>query len=103
MKKGERATAANFGELLDAGSGPDWDQLHAVVSGTALAPAAEKPPLEMQMHADVAGKTPEQIIQAAVGRRASDKPGYTGPVGRRDAEKSRENSIASIPRDSIRC
>ena len=90
---GERATAANFGELLDAGSGPDWDQLHAVVSGTALAPAAEKPPLEMQMHADVAGKTPEQIIQAAVGRRASDKPGYTGPVGRRDAEKSRENSI----------
>ena len=90
---GERATAANFGELLDAGSGPDWDQLHAVVSGTALAPAAEKPPLEMRLHADVAGKTPEQIIQAAVGRRASDKPGYTGPVGRRDAEKSRENSI----------
>ena len=90
---GERATAANFGELLDAGSGPDWDQLHAVVSGTALAPASEKPPVEMHLHADVAGKTPEQIIQAAVGRRASDKPGYTGPVGRRDAEKSRENSI----------
>ena len=90
---GDRTAAANHGELLDAGSGPDWDQLHAVVSGTALAPASEKPPVEMHLHADVAGKTPEQIIQAAVGRRASDKPGYTGPVGRRDAEKSRENSI----------
>lgn len=78
------------GELLDAGSGPDWEQLHAIVTGvTVPAPTATGG----EVHADLSGKTPEQIIQAAVGRRASDKPGYSGPVGRRDSEKTRENSI----------
>jgi two-component system chemotaxis sensor kinase CheA len=42
---------------------------------------------------DVSGETPEQIIHAAVGRRASDKPGAQVPVGRRDTEKTRDNSI----------
>jgi len=36
---------------------------------------------------------PEEIIKAAIGRRASDKPGYSGPTGRRDSEKQRDNSI----------
>ncbi len=39
-------------------------------------------------------QTPEVIIQHAVGRRAADKPGATStPVGRRDNEKTRDNSI----------
>ncbi|MBX3678393.1 MAG: chemotaxis protein CheA [Rhodocyclaceae bacterium] len=38
-------------------------------------------------------KPAEEIIQAAIGRRASDRPGYSGPAGRRDTEKVRDNSI----------
>ncbi|MCX7173292.1 MAG: chemotaxis protein CheA [Proteobacteria bacterium] len=37
---------------------------------------------------------PEQIIQHAVGRRPSDKPGYQGPpTSRREGEKTRDNTI----------
>ena len=87
-----RAESASVGELLEAGSGPDWDQLHAIVTGAVVTPAPAAPPA-VDVHTEVAGKTPEQIIQAAVGRRASDKPGYSGPIGRRDSERTRENSI----------
>ncbi|MBI4995875.1 MAG: chemotaxis protein CheA [Rhodocyclales bacterium] len=66
------------------GAAPDWGQLFNAVAGTAPAPA---------MHHDVAGETPEQIIQQAIGRRVTDKPGYQGPVGRRDSEKTRDNTI----------
>ncbi|MBZ0125761.1 MAG: chemotaxis protein CheA, partial [Rhodocyclaceae bacterium] len=38
-------------------------------------------------------KPDEEIIKAAIGRRASDKPGYSGPTGRRESEKTRDNSI----------
>jgi two-component system chemotaxis sensor kinase CheA len=45
-------------------------------------------------HAEAAAQPPEVIIQHAVGRRAADKPGaMTTPVGRRDNEKTRDNSI----------
>jgi two-component system chemotaxis sensor kinase CheA len=80
-----------------AGAGPDWNNLFSAVTGAA-APAAAmaatgiavgQPPLSH----DVSGETPEQIIHAAVGRRASDKPGAQVPVGRRDTEKTRDNSI----------
>jgi two-component system chemotaxis sensor kinase CheA len=43
--------------------------------------------------ATVAAESPAQVVQRAIGRRASDKPGYQGPVGRRDSERSRENTI----------
>jgi two-component system chemotaxis sensor kinase CheA len=46
-----------------------------------------------QSDAELASKTPEEVIKAAVGRRSTDKPGATGPVGRRDTEKQRDNSI----------
>jgi two-component system chemotaxis sensor kinase CheA len=80
-----------------SGAGPDWNNLFSAVTGAA-APAAAmaatgiavgQPPLSH----DVSGETPEQIIHAAVGRRASDKPGAQVPVGRRDTEKTRDNSI----------
>ncbi|MDP3036851.1 MAG: chemotaxis protein CheA, partial [Rhodocyclaceae bacterium] len=51
---------------------------------------------EPGMHTQVAGQTPEVIIQHAVGRRATDKPGAAAvsvPAGRRDSEKGRDNSI----------
>ncbi len=76
-------------------AGPDWNQLYGAVAGTApdVAAAAPASP-EPAMHTQVAGQTPEAVIQHAVGRRATDKPGaVSAPVGRRDTEKTRDNSI----------
>jgi len=79
--------------------GVDWDALFEVVTGNApQAPqavvAAPSPPVVMhQSDAVLASKTPEDVIKAAVGRRATDRPGAGGPVGRRDTEKQRDNSI----------
>ncbi|MCK6434848.1 MAG: chemotaxis protein CheA, partial [Aquabacterium sp.] len=81
----------------------DWNMLFESVTGTPAAPqpAVSLPatvvmPGPVVMHqsdAELASKTPEEVIKAAVGRRATDKPGATGPVGRRDTEKQRDNSI----------
>ena len=80
-----------------AGAGPDWNNLFSAVTGVA-APAAAMAATSVMaappgLNHDVSGETPEQIIHAAVGRRAADKPGAQVPVGRRDAEKTRDNSI----------
>ncbi len=75
-------------------AGPDWDKLFGALSGApagASAPAAAPNPA---MHTQVAGQTPEAVIQHAVGRRTTDKPGtVSAPVGRRTEEKTRDNSI----------
>ncbi|MCK6396086.1 chemotaxis protein CheA [Zoogloea sp.] len=79
--------------------GLDWNALFETVTGAAPAAAApvEVPAsLPVPMHQsdeELAQKTPEQIIKAAVGRRVTDKPGASGPIGRRDSEKQRDNSI----------
>ncbi len=58
------------------------------------ASAAPVPTPVVDLHHDVANKSPEEIIKQAVGRRAIDKPGYQGaPTSRRDGEKTRDNSI----------
>ncbi|MFV0662258.1 chemotaxis protein CheA [Denitromonas sp.] len=72
------------------GSGePDWDLLHQAVSGL---PAVAEPTVVVEASA-IPKEKPEEIIKAAIGRRATDKPGYNGPTGRRDSEKQRDNSI----------
>ena len=87
--------------------GIDWNELLEAVTGApAAAPApaavpvlqavaapAPEPVVMHQSDAELASKTPEEVIKAAVGRRASDRPGASGPVGRRDTEKTRDNSI----------
>ncbi|MDO8347199.1 MAG: chemotaxis protein CheA [Rugosibacter sp.] len=75
---------------------PDWNTLFNAVSGATLpatAPAIDVPAGASKISHSVAGETPEEIIQAAVGRRASDKPGAAAPAGRRDSEKTRDSSI----------
>ena len=73
--------------------GPDWSGLMQAVSVPA-AVAAPLPTPVVDLQHDVAGKSPEEIIKQAVGRRAIDKPGYQGPTtSRRDGEKGRDNSI----------
>jgi two-component system chemotaxis sensor kinase CheA len=79
------------------GSSPDWgDLFKAVTGGTTPASSSagtSAAPEAAVVHHDVTGESPEQIIQHAIGRRVSDKPGYQGPVGRRDSEKARDNTI----------
>ncbi len=79
------------------GVGPDWNNLFSAVTGAA-APAAAMAAVGTasagpRTSHDVSGESAEQIIHAAVGRRAADKPGAQVPVGRRDTEKTRDNSI----------
>ncbi|MEW6513262.1 MAG: chemotaxis protein CheA [Pseudomonadota bacterium] len=79
---------------------PDWDQLFGAVTGAAaLDIASAVPPAPTSApapaaHPEVTQQTPEQIVQHAIGRRATDKPGAMSvPVGRRADEKSRDNTI----------
>ncbi|MDE2599937.1 MAG: chemotaxis protein CheA [Rhodocyclaceae bacterium] len=66
--------------------GPDWDALHGAVASEAMTITAAPTTPEV-MHTDVEGKSPEQIIQQAIGRRATDKPGAPSSGGRREVEK----------------
>ncbi len=68
----------------------DWNAFYQAATGRTPAVPAAAPGTG---GADVAGKAPEEIIKAAIGRRLSDKPGYAGPVGRRESEKARDNTI----------
>ena len=87
--------------VAPSGDGLDWNSLFETVTGTK--PAAPSMPVTIDVPAvpvvmhqsddDLAHKSPEQVIKAAVGRRATDKPGASGPIGRRDSEKTRDNSI----------
>jgi two-component system chemotaxis sensor kinase CheA len=83
------------------GNAPDWDELHAAISGaTALVPASPQgatpppasvsvvPAAEHDAHPDA-----ETIIKNALGRRATDKPGVSAPTGRRVEERQRDTSI----------
>ncbi|MCX8086952.1 MAG: chemotaxis protein CheA [Rhodocyclaceae bacterium] len=77
-------------------AGPDWDKLYGAVTGAVPTPAVPPAPTSAEpvMHTQVAGQTPEAVIQHAIGRRATDKPGaMSAPVGRRADEKTRDNSI----------
>lgn len=72
---------------------PDWNNLFNAVTGlpVVVQPAAEKPASEAVVA--VAEQSPEEVIKQAIGRRVTDKPGVSAPTGRRDTEKSRDNSI----------
>lgn len=83
-------------------AGPDWSVLHDAVTGVASPEAViamtgiavpPAPTSEPVMHTVVDGQPPEQIIQHAVGRRNTDRPTGAGPIGRRETEKVRDNSI----------
>jgi two-component system chemotaxis sensor kinase CheA len=80
-----------------ASSGPDWNTMFQAVVGKpgvaeASAPATPQVPAPPSGH-ELAGVPADQVISAAIGRRATDKPGAPAPAGRRDSEKSRDTSI----------
>ena len=70
------------------GGALDWNAYYAAVTGKA-----PEVPAEAGKGIPQPPKPDEEIIKAAIGRRASDKPGYSGPTGRRESEKTRDNSI----------
>jgi two-component system chemotaxis sensor kinase CheA len=91
-----------------AGGEPDWNQLHAAVTGAvqastpAATPAAPATPPRAAATATAASSAGRAVVAASAptpppyGRRATDKPGSGGaPVGRRVEERTaaRENTI----------
>ncbi|MFV8823932.1 chemotaxis protein CheA [Thauera sp. WH-2] len=75
---------------------PDWDTLYAVVtSGTVVGqPAAAAAPTPADAHgAKPVAAVEDAIVKAAFGRRATDVPGAPAPIGRREGERQRDNSI----------
>ena len=73
---------------------PDWDVLYSAVTGKTVVPkVAVAAPAQTLPAVQAPAESPEAIIKAAIGRRAIDKPGATGPSGRRDTERQRDNSI----------
>ncbi len=74
-----------------AGEEPDWTMLHQAVTGVVpVAPQAVPEPAAARSANDGDANA---VVNAAFGRRGSDRPGTAAPAGRRDAEKGRDNSI----------
>ncbi len=82
-----RAASAAVAFTADGGA-LDWNAYYAAVTGKM----PEVPP-EAGKGIPQPPKPAEEIIHAAIGRRAADKPGYGGSAGRRESEKTRDNSI----------
>ena len=78
-------------------SGPDWNAMfQAIVPAPAAATSATEVAAAtagLPTSHDPAAPAQEQVIAAAIGRRATDKPGAAAPAGRRDTEKTRDTSI----------
>jgi two-component system chemotaxis sensor kinase CheA len=75
-------------------AGPDWEKLFGAIAGAPAAASAAAPTGDSPAHTPLPGESPEEIIQHALGRRATDKPGaMAAPVGRRADEKARDNTI----------
>lgn len=74
---------------------PDWDILYQAVTGKDVVPAA-KMPAPAVVTTDVTKvhtESEDPVVKAALGRRATDVPGASGPTGRRETERQRDNSI----------
>lgn len=95
--------ASTAGAGGNAAGGPDWEVLFDVVTTgkeKKVPPApkreaqtVEAPATLVATRAVVAKPSQEQVVQGALGRRASDKPGAMVPVGRREGERQRDTSI----------
>ncbi len=97
------STVAARGVDLPRPGGPDWELLYAAVTGkpSSISPAplahdaasAAQASSPMSVPAAPAPGSPEALIKAAVGRRSIDAAGGNGPIGRREGERQRDNSI----------
>jgi len=70
---------------------PDWNLLYNAVTGLPVPVVEVRAPEPMQA---VVEKPLEDVVQSALGRRATDKPTAAAPpAGRREGERQRDNSI----------
>jgi two-component system, chemotaxis family, sensor kinase CheA len=89
---GDEVSEAAGGDA--SGDEPDWELLHEAVTGSSGPGKAVPASPVSQSNAVVAKASPEDVIKAAVGRRASDRPGAAAaPAGRREGERQRDTSI----------
>ncbi|HRP95768.1 MAG TPA: chemotaxis protein CheA [Rhodocyclaceae bacterium] len=89
------APAATASPAKAAGE-PDWELLHHVAAGLPVPTKVieqVEPKAPPQAAPVVARKSAEQVITDALGRRATDRPGASGPTGRRELERQRDTSI----------
>ena len=79
------------------GDTPDWNKLHAIVSNPAstVSPSAANAEMSPSPGTAVvpAVHDADAIVKSALGRRATDNPGVSGPSGRRAEERQRDTSI----------
>lgn len=88
-----------------ADGGPDWEKLHAAVSGQPVSPTAAPAVAQVITKAEVAVAGETVVTPAApvpagqsgapspFGRRATDRPGGSATAARRAEERTRENTI----------
>ena len=91
----EPADLRPAGVVLPRPGEPDWDALYAAVTGVA-APAGQAAAIVRPAAAPTAppaAAVADPVVAAAFGRRARDVPGASAPVGRREGERQRDNSI----------
>lgn len=105
----EPAAVRPAGVVLPRPGEPDWEALYAAVTGAATpvapagplavpptarpAPAATAAPTAAPAAAPPVPAVADPLVAAAFGRRASDVPGASAPIGRREGERQRDNSI----------
>jgi two-component system chemotaxis sensor kinase CheA len=94
----EPADVRPAGVVLPRPGEPDWDALYAAVTGVAapaglVAAAPIVRPVTVPVSAPPVPAVADPVIAAAFGRRAGDVPGAGAPVGRREGERQRDNSI----------
>lgn len=83
-------------EAVSTGSGePDWNALHAAVTGQAVPAAAVEviTKSENQAESSVSTAQPVPAAPSAFGRRATDRPAGQPSAARRAEERGRENTI----------
>ena len=80
-----------------AGNAPDWNALHAAVSGATsqASPSAAQAEAPSSPGTSIvpAAHDADAIVKSALGRRATDNPAGSGPTGRRAEERQRDTSI----------
>ncbi|NSL55343.1 chemotaxis protein CheA [Uliginosibacterium aquaticum] len=91
------APVASVPAVSSGGNDPDWNAYYHAVTGVTPAGEGGLPEIPVTATAEdphLNETVAAEIIQAAVGRRSTDKPGYQGPPGgRREGERQRDNSI----------
>ncbi|MCL1860091.1 MAG: chemotaxis protein CheA [Proteobacteria bacterium] len=81
--------------VAEQGKAPNWDELHAAVSGAPSPASAPQPETHPAAGTSVvpAAHDSNAVVASTPNRRAGDAPGANGPSGRRTDDRQRDTSI----------